>query len=216
MRDSNRESEDDLRARLARIDPVHPAVSFEPMSSLRAATLLERAMTADLHTPPATTTGPERPRRRTGLLAAAAALALAAGTAGVVLSQDDDRTSDDVAAPPTSVTLSLPGGDPSTSSCMPFDAQFLKGMSPAFAGTVVAAGEAVTLDVDRWYAGGGADQVVLRTPDPASSAALDGVAFEKGKRYLVTAAQGTVNGCGYSGLATPDLEKAFDEAFPAG
>jgi hypothetical protein len=44
--------------------------------------------------------------------------------------------------------------------------------------------------------------------------ALDGVDFQQGKRYFVTAAQGTVNGCGYSGPASAELEQAFAEAFP--
>ena len=113
------------------------------------------------------------------------------------------------------LALELDGGDGAVASCMMFDVAFLKDMSPAFAGTATeVTATSITLDVDRWYAGGDADQVVLSKPDGSSSASLDGVAFEKGERYLVTAANGTVNGCGYSGLATPDLQKAFDEAFP--
>jgi len=100
------------------------------------------------------------------------------------------------------------------SSCLPFDVATLAGMSPAFAGTVTSVdGGKVVLDVDRWYAGGEAEQVLLSQPDATTSAALDGVTFEEGERYLVTAAQGTVNGCGYSGPATPELEAAFDQAF---
>ncbi len=37
--------------------------------------------------------------------------------------------------------------------------------------------------------------------------------FRVGERYLVTATDGTVNGCGFSGPATPELERAFEEAF---
>jgi hypothetical protein len=40
-----------------------------------------------------------------------------------------------------------------------------------------------------------------------------GVEFADGQTYLVTATDGTVNGCGYSGLATPELQSAFDSAF---
>ena len=46
-----------------------------------------------------------------------------------------------------------------------------------------------------------------------NSAALDGVDFRTGERYLLSATDGTVLGCGLSGLATPDLERAFAEAF---
>jgi hypothetical protein len=198
----------DLRERLAAIDPVTSAVSTEPFSSLRAQTLLESAMTS-------TTTRTDR-RSRRPLLAAAAVLAIGAAAGGVVLTQGDDEGADTLAAPKISVSLSLPGGGATSMSCMMFDVANLKGMSPAFAGTATEVdGGTVTLDVDRWYAGGSADQVVLKQPDAGTSAALDGTEFVKGTRYLVTAAQGTVNGCGYTGPATPELEKAFAEAFPA-
>ncbi len=37
--------------------------------------------------------------------------------------------------------------------------------------------------------------------------------FRDGGQYLITASGGTVNGCGFSGPATPDLTRAFEEAF---
>ncbi|MDP3713392.1 MAG: hypothetical protein Q8R60_13030 [Mycobacteriales bacterium] len=191
----------DLRARLARLDPAPPSLPTVPFASPRAQELLERAMTSTTRT------------RRPALLAGAASLAVAAALGGVLLTQTDSGTS----SSPTTLALDLAGGDGAIASCMMFDVAFLKDMSPAFAGTATeVTDDSVTVEVDRWYAGGDADQVVLSRPDGASSAALDGVAFEQGKRYLITAAQGTVNGCGYSGLATPDLEKSFDEAFPKG
>ena len=65
------------------------------------------------------------------------------------------------------------------------------------------------LDVDRWYAGGDADQVQLTgTPE---SVALDGVEFVVGEEYFVTAAEGVVQPCGVSGAASPELEQAYDE-----
>lgn len=199
-------TDDDLRARLARIDPVRSAGSSEPFTSLRVQSLLEHAMST-----------PTPTRSRRPMLAAAAVLAIGAAGGGVFLTQGDDNGPAVVAAP-TILRLGLPagGGGVSMNSCAPFDVNFLKGMTPAFAGTATTVtASSITLDVDRWYTGGDADQVVLSTPDATSSAALDGVEFEQGKRYLVTAAEGTVNGCGFSGLATPDLEKSFAEAFPA-
>jgi hypothetical protein len=98
----------------------------------------------------------------------------------------------------------------------------------AFAGTVTAVSDrtvptlsdmTVTLRVDHWYKGGTADVVTLTTLTshaltPTTSAGVeDGVEFVQGKRYLVTATNGTVNGCGFTGEATPELEKAFAEAF---
>jgi hypothetical protein len=34
-----------------------------------------------------------------------------------------------------------------------------------------------------------------------------------GQRYLLTATDGTVNGCGFIGPASPELEHAFAQAF---
>lgn len=192
----------ELRARLARLDPAPPSLPTVPFTSPRAQELLERAMNAPTRT------------RRPVLLAGAASIAVAAAVGGVLLTQSDPAPPSE----PTTLALSVPGGDGGaiTSSCMPFDVALLKDMSPAFAGTVTeVADDSVTLDVDRWYAGGDADQVVVSQPGGATAVALDGVAFEKGTRYLVTAEQGVVNGCGYSGEATPAFEQSFDQAFPA-
>jgi hypothetical protein len=70
----------------------------------------------------------------------------------------------------------------------------------------------ITIDVDRWYRGGDADLVTIGIQD-SSTVALDGVDFQEGERYLVTATNGVINGCGFSGPATPELEQAFEEAF---
>lgn len=197
---------DELRDRLRRADPA-PAVA-DPDPGPRLADLLERTMLtspAPAHETPA---GPGR--SRPALAAAAAAAVLTAGAGGALLLRDTGSGS---GSGGSELRLALPGGL-TTSSCLPFDAAFLRDMSPAFAGTVVSTGgDGVVLDVDRWYAGGTAERVVLETPDPTTSAALDGVVFEPGQRYLVTAAGGTVNGCGYSGPATPELEAAFESAY---
>lgn len=200
--------QDDLRVRLARLDPAPPTLDL--VESPRAPELLERIMATPVLTP----TGPSAtpPARRRAVLAwAAAAAVLAAGAATTGIALRGDRPS---AAAPTTLALTLPGSNVMT-SCIRFDVSILKGMSPAFAGTVTAVDDTqVTLDVDHWYTGGDADTVTLAVAPGETSAALDGIAFESGKRYLVTAAEGNVNGCGYTGLATPDLEASFAEAFP--
>jgi hypothetical protein len=66
---------------------------------------------------------------------------------------------------------------------------------------------------DHWYKGGDADQITIAQPDPQSSVALDGVTFEQGKSFLLTVTNGTVNGCGFSGPATPQLQQSFKDAF---
>ncbi|MFN2539287.1 MAG: hypothetical protein ABR549_14215 [Mycobacteriales bacterium] len=194
---------DDLRVRLARQDP---APALDPVESPRAPELLERIMSTPVLTPTETDAGPRR--RRLVALAAVAAAAAAVAIGVVAL-----NGSSEPAKAPTTLALTLPSSNV-MQSCLRFDVAILKDMSPAFAGTVTSVGNGkVVLDVDHWYAGAPADRVELAVPEPNSAATLDGVDFEVGKRYLVTAAQGNVNGCGYSGLATPDLEKAFTEAF---
>lgn len=196
--------DDDLRARLRRLDPAG-GLPVDPASSPRAASSMERAM--QTLEPPATS---RRAPRRTRLLAGAAVLgAAAAVTAGVLLTLPGDAGGGD---PLATTTLELPASDVAP-SCAGFEVATLANMSPAFAGTAVEVGEdSVVLDVERWYTGGDADRVVLEVPGRASTATL-GFEFRQGERYLVTAANGTVNACGYSGPATPELEQAFEEAF---
>jgi hypothetical protein len=204
--------DDDLRARLSRLDPVPAGVPVDPVTSPRARELVERAMSSTVQTPDTTSAadGLSR-RRRPWLLAAAAAAVLAAVVGGFSLLGDG-------AAPgagdgqPTTLALELPPGDVAM-SCIQFDVQFLREMPVALAGTVTALDPGqVSLDVDRWYKGGSADRVTIDVP-VNNSAALDGVDFREGERYLLTATDGTVNGCGFSGPASAELESAYGAAF---
>lgn len=130
----------------------------------------------------------------------------------------------DVAGPVTSVdpdaggepvTLSLGEGQDAMMSCMAIDAAML-GMVPlAFAGDVSSIdGELVTMTVTQWYVGGDAPTVQLTAP--AGLEALIGtVDFEVGGSYLISSGDGqTVNYCGWSGPATPELQAVYDAAFP--
>lgn len=204
-----------LRRRLSDADPVAPSVPVDPVTSPRARELLERIMqTVEEPTEVFHANRPCRWRRRATLAAAAAAV-LAIGVGGAIVATHNGATS---RTPPTksatsTLALSVQGGI-SVGSCVPFDVKILRDMPVALAGTVTVADPgSVTLKVDHWYKGGNADQVTIAQPDPQSSVALDGVTFEKGKRYLLTATNGTVNGCGFSGAATPDLAKSYQQAF---
>lgn len=149
--------------------------------------------------------------RRPVVLGVAGAAAAAAVVITVVAVTSDDAV---VPTAATTVTYDLGGSGTVMGSCVPFaDLEPIAGAA-ALAGTVVSIdgdidGDLVVLEVDRWYAGGDADRVVLRgTPDTVS---LDGVEFVVGEDYLVTAADGVVQPCGMSGPTSPELEQAYDQ-----
>lgn len=152
--------------------------------------------------------GPPRWRRRRPIVAAAL-VATALVAVGVVAAVVDDGGEAPSTEPPLELTL----GSSALASCLPFEVGTLSGMSPAFAATATASADGVaTLQVDRWYAGDGPDTVVLRATQGAE-ALIAGFDVVVGERYLITAADGEVNFCGYSGPATPELTAAFDQAF---
>jgi hypothetical protein len=217
--------DDDLRDRLSAIDPCPSAVPVHRVDGPHARALLEGIMSTpvdDRSANPGAAADPAAPvrRPRRWLPAALAGAAVAAAVTGVVAVGAINGKDAKPAAPPaaapaakTQLALKLPEGN-SMASCVMFDVQILGQAPVAFGGTVSELTESsVTLDVDRWYRGGPADQVVLSIPSQQTSAALDGVDFVKGQRYLVTATEGTVNGCGFSGPATPEFEASFQQAF---
>jgi hypothetical protein len=201
-------TDDELRARLAARDPL----AAVPTDSPTADEIRERVM-ATIEQDSTTPTTPSRPAwRRPALVGGVAASVAALAVGGVLLLGGDSGTTKP-AKQPTTLALTLPAGDV-MASCVQFDVQFLKPMPIAFGGTVTEVGaSSVTIDVDRWYKGGDADVVTLATGG-SEQVALDGTEFTAGRRYLVTASEeGSVNGCGFSGPATPQLQQAYDEAF---
>ena len=214
-------SDDELRTRLSRIDPAPAGSPVDPVTSPRAQELVERVMqtpeTQTVPTPDPTDELAAR-RRRPWLIPLAAAVLLAVMVGTVILLSGGGRVGDSpggdaaTAEDPTTLALSAPGSDVAN-SCVMFDVEFLAEMPVALAGTVTAVEpRRVTLEVDRWYRGGDADLVTIGVQD-GNSVALDGVDFQEGERYLVTATNGVINGCGFSGPATPEFEQAFEQAF---
>jgi len=203
-------SDEELRARLSRLDPASAGIPVDPVTSPRARSLMERAMTAPVQTP--STAPAETPSRRRPLwLLAAAALVLVAAVSGALLLGGGEGSGP--SREPTPLALDLPAADASM-SCVMFDVAVLAEMPVAFGGTVTAIeGGQVSLDVARWYRGGTAERVTIAVPPQQTSAALDGVDFRTGEQYLITATDGTVNGCGFSGPASAELESAYDQAF---
>ncbi len=204
--------DEQLRQLLEQIDPMP---RDELIDSLRYRTRLENIMNTANDTQ---TIGVDTQshafeaggrRHRTPLIIggiAAALVAIAIST--VVLTRDNNSVS--------TRSLSLADTGISMSSCLPFDVNVLAAMPVAFAGTATEITQTtVTINVDHWFTTDTAetDLVAIALPAGITSAALDGVDFVVGDRYLVTATDGVVNGCGFSGPATPEFETAFTSAF---
>jgi len=216
---------DELREQLGQLDPMHPGVPVTSPTTPSSRARLEHIMNTPLidqdtstntqghpiaGTPMDTAIARNRRRNWTIIGSVAAAAVIAVGSAVVIGNSWGDAGGQIAAGPPLELSL---GDSNVMSSCMMFDEAFLAEMSPAFAGTATAVeGDTVTLDVDRWYAGGDAATVVLHG-STGTPTLIDDFAFEAGEQYLITAADGNVNFCGYSGLATPELTAAFDRAF---
>lgn len=205
-------SDDDLRARLSRIDPAPAGTPVDPVAGPRARELVERIMQT-LDTPSSDDLAVRRRRGPVLLLASAGGLAALVGGVLVLGAPfGEQQTLPRGEDPTTTLALEAPAGD-LAASCMMFSVDVLREMPVALSGTVTAVEPgSVTLDVDRWYRGGDADRVTITVPEN-NSVALDGVDLRSGERYLLTATNGTVNGCGYSGPAGPQLESAFADAF---
>ena len=189
---------DELRDQIRSLDPMHPGVpTISPSQSL-----LEDIMTSTSTTTP-------RPARTRWYAAAAAAAAAIVVAVAIPALTGDEAAVPEAAAP---LTLSLGRGD-AMASCMMFDVAILAEMPVAFEGTASSVeGELVTLTVDHWYRGGDAATVELTAPG-GLVALIGGIDFVAGETYLITATDGVVNYCGYTGPSTPEFRASFDAAF---
>jgi len=195
---------DQLRERLARLDPMHPGVDTQPPSR----DLLEEIMSTPVIEQPET--GPEQKSNR-WLVAVAAAVALVLAVGGGFL-LTGGGTDPVAAGPPLELTA---GGEDPMAMCIVFSVEELAKAPLAFEGTVTTVeGETITLDVDEWFKGGDAGQVLLHAPADME-ALIAGIPFQVGSQYLITAYDGNVNYCGFSGPSTPELRASFEQAFGA-
>ena len=201
--------DDELRTRLSELDPMPASVPVDPSKSPRAREQLERAM----QTPMQVENGRDRRVWRKPAALAAAAVAVVVLGVGVVVAASGDNGTKPKAKTNLALKVGSSGG-PSLSTCVQFSVDTLKTFPVAFGATATAVTDStVTLTVDHWYKGGSADVVTL-TPTSGVVSNEGGVEFAVDKHYLVTASDGTVTSCGFSGESTPDLERAFAEAFP--
>jgi hypothetical protein len=202
-------NDDELRARLRAADPAQRDAPAESWID----ELVEATVTVNEQAGQDNRTEEARRRSRWLVLAVAAAAVAAIAVGGYSVVAGDDGTKDEQQ---TELALTMPANDPNApiAMCMELTADALRPVETAFAGTATdVTGDQVTLDVDRWYKGGDADVVQLTSSTDAGVLLEGGVEFTEGERYLVTATEGSVNGCGFSGAHTDDLAAIFDEAF---
>ena len=196
---------DQLRKRLAGLDPMHPSVPTESLETPSSRRLLEEIMSTPVTEEPDT-----RPKPSRWLIGVAAAAALVVAVGGAI-ALTGGTSGDPVAQDPPLVLNA--GGEDVMASCIMFSVEELAKAQVAFEGTVVTVeGDAVTLDVGEWFKGGEASQVVLNAPQ-GLEALIAGFPFEVGTQYLITAYDGNVNYCGFSAPSTPEMRAAFEQAF---
>ena len=222
------DGDDRLRALLRGGDP---AGSLSPADPAALSSLLEDIMSSDLDVRPSEPLATV-PRRRTGatwLVAAAAVGVIAAGGAFAVAGLTGNDANMPQAGPQTTTntpddnvgvagiagqTTQLKAGTPAP-KCAALTPAILAQYDQAFQGTVTSVeGNTVTFQTTDVYTGELGETVELTAP-PAGLAKILGqsTTFQVGQDYLVTAYQGGVSMCGYSGPATTDLQRVFKEAF---
>lgn len=205
-----------------------PASSLPPASPDWVARLVEETMSTDPSTEPGSNQSTDE-TRETGTrnrspltwLVAAAAAVLIAGV-GVFGLANMDRESSKVPTAGSSqpvvddpTVTEIAAGPSADTKCMVPNAEFLSNAQLAFSGTVRELGDDVVVLVpDRFYTGEATDLVEVRSPSALLQAMISAVDFEVGQRYLVSANDGQVRVCGFSGLYTPELATLYDAAFP--
>jgi hypothetical protein len=200
---------DELRDRLARIDPMHPGAPTTPVTRPSSRQLLEDIMS----TPTKEQSDRAARSGRTWIysIAAVAALVVAVGGVSILTGGADSPA---VAAP---VELNA-GGEDVIASCIAFSPEALEDVAEiAFEGTVTAVdGDQVTLSIDGWFRGGGESAEVVLNAPVGLEALIEGIPFDVGSQYLISAQAGNVNYCGFSGISTADMRAGFEAAFAQG
>lgn len=192
---------DEMRERLARLDPMRSDVSTESVTTPSSRKLLEEVMSTQVVEKKESPASPNR------WLPAAAALVVVAGVAAAFALGGGAPIT---AAEPLALSA---GQDDPMAMCIQFSVEELAKAPLAFEGTVVSVdGATVELEATNWYKGGDAERVVIEAPT-GMEALIGGIPFSVGGDYLITANDGTVNYCGFSGPATPDLRASFQAAF---
>lgn len=225
------EHDEDLRALLAAADP---AVALPPADPDGMARLMEDLMSehTDPRPDPSTESRTDHLHHRSPLtwaVAAAAALVIVGGIAVALLGAGGDEGPGS-AAPEVvdssgaavetedaaSVTeLTLDGSAPATRCLAPESApQVVAAQTLAVDATVESiSGGVVTLAPTTFYTGEPTNLVVVSEPSGDLQRLLAGVDFIEGERYLVSATDGRVTLCGFTGPYTDTLASVYERAF---
>ncbi|WP_323791786.1 hypothetical protein [Nocardioides sp.] len=231
--------DEDLRALLATADP---AAALPPADPAGVARLMEDLMPempehTDVHEGVTTENRADHLRQRsrlTWIVAAAAAAVIVGGVAFVLIGGSgedgpgsagsevvDSRVTGDAdgaidpgeAASVTELTLS---GDASAARCLtPESAPQVVAAQTLVVDAVVESisGGVVTLAPTTFYAGEATDLVTVSEPEGDLTRLLAGVEFTEGGRYLVSATDGRVTLCGFSGPYSASLAGIYKRAF---
>ncbi len=177
--------------RLRAADPVH-ADDVPDASLARVSARIQEHIMSDKSFDP--TVRPSRgPLAVVGGLAVAGALALAIAFGSNLGAQ---APADPVAANPTPSENPAAGGG--MASCLVYDPANLPTFDVVFDGTVTAIdGDQVTFDVNEGWKGADGS-ITLTAPDIDIALVGPMPDFEVGGRYLVSAAESTINACGYT------------------
>lgn len=150
-----------------------------------------------------------------GLAAAGLALAVSGCGSAEDTSTPADPAASDTSSPAGDESLALTADGSTTAKCAMPSAQILATFDTAFEGTVTSIDDgSVTLDVERWYAGGDeAPTVTVEAPSKALEDLLMAVDFQEGRTYLVSADNERVTLCGFTAETSPELEALYVEAY---
>lgn len=213
--------DDALRALLRTSDP---ASSLPPADPARVARLLEDTMSHDTLSSETREPGSRARGPLTWLVAAAAAAVIVGVGLFAVLGGDDPRdgqvpVADDSSPaepgePATGTVTALTAPGAQAGRCMMPSADVIAQQEVAFQGAVTSIEDGtVVLDPTAFYAGEETETVTVEAPAEALQQLLVAVDFEVGETYLVSASDGQVTLCGFTGPATPELEALYAEAF---
>jgi hypothetical protein len=216
------DSDPRLRALLAQSDPARSLAPVDPQGLARLLLeIQEDTVSNDLDTRtelPQQTTDLRRRGPLAWLVAAAAVATIAGGGYAAVSSMQDNGTVEQ-AGPSTAsvdepVVLTLEAPTTVPAKCAVPTPELLAGAEVAFAGTVTAIdGDVVTLSPTETYAGASADEIELVGLSPEIRALTGQPDFVVGGSYLVSATDGQMFACGFSGEASPELQSLYDLAF---